>query len=61
MGLQFHLEATPESVAALCGASALDEGEWVQSEEEIRRDDGGFAAANDHLFAFLDAVAEGEK
>jgi GMP synthase-like glutamine amidotransferase len=58
VGLQFHLEATPDSASDLLAGSDLDGGEWVQPPAGIR--DGDFAAANEHLFSFLDSLAGGE-
>ena len=47
LGLQFHLESTPASVAALCRACAheLVAARWVQTAAEIRGVDPGLYAA----------------
>jgi len=60
VGLQFHLEATPDSVDALLGADEPDPDEWVQSAPEIRDLEERFERVREHCFDFLDAVAERE-
>ncbi len=59
IGLQFHLEATPESAAELI-ANGLDDlaspGKYVQSAEQITADRARFAAINDFIFRLLDRM-----
>jgi GMP synthase-like glutamine amidotransferase len=59
VGLQFHLEATPESVADLivAGADDLAPGPFIQTADEIRRADPRLAASNRLMEAVLDAMA----
>jgi GMP synthase-like glutamine amidotransferase len=59
VGLQFHLEATTESVSDLiaAGAGDLAPGPFVQTAEEIRRPDPRMAASNRLMEAVLDAMA----
>lgn len=60
VGLQFHLEATPESWSALCDA-APDEldagGEWVSSAGAMLGDRALFEDIRELLFGVLDAMA----
>lgn len=57
VGLQFHLEATPESVAALLDATDdLGDGEWVQPPEQIR-EGAAYEAAHQLLYRLLDSLA----
>jgi len=56
VGVQFHLEATPGSVADLVAASDQSTGEWIQSAERLRSS-GNYHALHDHLGAVLDSVA----
>lgn len=55
VGVQFHLEATPDSVAELVAASDLSDGEWVQSPERLLAG-GDYAALHDHLGSLLDRL-----
>jgi GMP synthase-like glutamine amidotransferase len=56
LGLQFHLEATPESVRALVEATeTLPAGEWVQSREQLLADDAPYDQLREALFELLDA------
>ncbi|MFC7133041.1 MULTISPECIES: type 1 glutamine amidotransferase [Salinibaculum] len=61
LGLQFHLEATRESVGALVEAVDGDTGtgEYVQSAEELLADDAPFAQLQSGLSAVLDAFTAG--
>ena len=60
IGLQFHLEQNPESLAGLVEGSSADlvGGLWIQSAEEML-DVGAdvFAASNEALFTLLDAMS----
>ncbi len=54
LGLQFHLEATPDSVHTLVDATdELPDGQWVQSREELLAG-GDYDALREGLFAVLD-------
>lgn len=54
LGLQFHLEATPDSVHTLVDATGtLPDGEWVQSRDELLAG-GDFDSLREGLFAVLD-------
>lgn len=58
VALQFHLEVTAESAAQLihhCGHE-LDDGEYVQSAEQIMADNGRFEALNLQLNGLLDRL-----
>ena len=60
VGLQFHLEATPESWALLCDHAATDlasGGEWVSSASEMLGKRALFEPANEMLFEMLDRMA----
>jgi GMP synthase (glutamine-hydrolysing) len=58
LGLQFHLEATPESLRALVEASGdLGAGEYVQSREELLADDAPHEECKEGLYAVLDRLA----
>ena len=55
LGLQFHLEATPESVQTLVEATeTLPAGEWVQSREQLLADDAPYDQLREALFGLLD-------
>ncbi|SNZ16349.1 GMP synthase - Glutamine amidotransferase [Natronoarchaeum philippinense] len=57
LGLQFHLESTPESLAALVDAAGeLGDGEYVQSEAELLTDDAPYEACREGLYAVLDRL-----
>jgi GMP synthase-like glutamine amidotransferase len=58
LALQFHLEATPESVGSLLEncPDDLQDGPYVQSAEAIRSDTQHFGAAHDALFKLLDRL-----
>ena len=59
LGLQFHLEATPSSVAALIEncRGEMTPGRFVQSEEEMLRDRGRFERAHTIMASLLDHLA----
>jgi len=60
IGLQFHLEMTPEVLQGLirhCGAE-IGPGPWEQSPERMLYDGGRFAAANRVMFDLLNALAD---
>lgn len=55
LGLQFHLESTPQTVAAIlrhCG-DELVEGQYIQSEAQIRGADPALFASINHLLETL--------
>jgi GMP synthase-like glutamine amidotransferase len=57
VGLQFHLEWTPGSLATLideCGDEIREGGSWVQSAEELLADPARFERSRELLFEFLD-------
>jgi GMP synthase-like glutamine amidotransferase len=59
IGLQFHLEATPESAAALVDGAASDldaPGPYVASGDEILSADAPFADSNRYMDAILAAL-----
>jgi hypothetical protein len=59
VGIQFHLETSPEGAAALvdhCGDD-LRPGPWVQSRDEILRDPARFDALNRQMDELLDLLA----
>ncbi len=60
VGLQFHLETTPESARALIESSRdeLDGSRYVQSEQEMLRDDARFAAINRVMGALLERLED---
>lgn len=60
VGLQFHLEETPESLRGLIehARGELAPGKWIQPEPALLAPDAPFAEANDHLFLLLDRMAE---
>jgi GMP synthase-like glutamine amidotransferase len=60
VGLQFHLEVTPESLAAMthAGRAELVPAEYVQTGEQILRQPERCAAANLHMSALLDSIAD---
>lgn len=58
VGLQFHLETTPESAAALienCG-DELDGSRYVQSKQAMLASDERFTQLNKVMYALLDAM-----
>ncbi len=59
LGLQFHLEATKESVDALIehAASDIEGGPFQQRPDEIRAGAGHCAEMRPHLFRLLDTLA----
>ncbi len=60
VGLQFHLESTPDGVEALlreCREDSAEPGPFVQVPEDIAGAPDRYARANAVLFDFLDAVA----
>jgi len=63
LGLQFHLEATPESAAELIEGAAEDlehDGPYVQTREEILSRESPFSESNrymDAILAYLEAKA----
>jgi GMP synthase-like glutamine amidotransferase len=59
LGLQFHLEATPDSVAALIenAASDIEGGPYQQQPAEIQAGAVHCAEMRPHLFRLLDALA----
>ena len=61
LGLQFHLEATRESVGALVDAVDGDTGtgEYVQSADELLAEDAPFAELRTALYAVLDSFTAG--
>jgi GMP synthase-like glutamine amidotransferase len=61
LGLQFHLEATRESVRALVEAvdGNTGEGEYVQAAEDILAEDAPFDALREALYAVLDSFTAG--
>ena len=58
IGMQFHLETTPESAAALVRhcPEDLGAGRYVQSSDEMLRDAARFARLHEVLEAMLDAL-----
>jgi GMP synthase-like glutamine amidotransferase len=60
VGLQFHLETTPESAAALVRHCPEDlrAGRWVQSGDAMLGDPARFARLHGVLVALLDALAD---
>ncbi len=64
LGLQFHLETTPESLAALIengGDDLNPPGPYVQSPEEMLADPGRFPTINAMMAAILDRLDDGQK
>lgn len=61
LGLQFHLETTPDSLEQLVAncSDELDGGPFVQTPAEMRRDPGRFQAANRTMVRLLDALVQG--
>lgn len=58
LGLQFHLETTPEGARALvenCPGD-LEPGRWVQGAEEILRDPGRFRRINERMALVLERL-----
>lgn len=56
VGLQFHLEMTPEGLEKICGASADElgqEGPWIQSEHDILNSVEYFGTCHRTLYALL--------
>lgn len=60
VGLQFHLEMTPESLDGMIEACGhhLQGGDWVQNEEEMRDGLPYASQAKETLFRLLDALAQ---
>ncbi len=58
VGLQFHLEATWESVHELVAAGEVPEGPWVQSREELLADDAPYGVLRSNLYDLLDRLVE---
>jgi GMP synthase-like glutamine amidotransferase len=59
MGLQFHLEETPESLAELvaaCGADLPAPGRWISTEEELLSPNAPYDACGELLFGLLDSM-----
>ncbi len=59
LGLQFHLEATPDGVARLldaCRGELAGGGAWVQSAEEMLGPGASFAVSTALLWRLLDAM-----
>lgn len=58
IGVQFHLESTPESVAALCDGAGADitGGPYQQTAEQILAEQSHFEANQRVLFNLLDAI-----
>lgn len=56
IGIQFHLEVTPEDVAAMCDDAGddLPEGPYVQTAEKMRDSSQEYASAHQLLGAILD-------
>ncbi|MHB9287283.1 type 1 glutamine amidotransferase [Halobacteriales archaeon Cl-PHB] len=54
LGLQFHLEATWESVHELVAGSEIPVGRWVQSREQILAEDAPYGELRENLYALLD-------
>lgn len=63
LALQFHLEITPESTAALIRncRSDLDGSKYVQSEEEMLTDRKRFASINNIMHSVLNALESNQK
>jgi GMP synthase-like glutamine amidotransferase len=60
LGLQFHLEATPESVRTLVDATeTLPEGRWVQSRPELLDESAPYDQLHDALYALFDEFFDG--
>jgi len=58
LGLQFHLEATAESLGALVDAAGeRGDGEYVQSEDELLDEDAPYEACREGLYAVLDELS----
>jgi GMP synthase-like glutamine amidotransferase len=58
IGLQCHLEFTPDSLGGLIEAQGTFEGEYVQGPAEFLARNEDFEANRNALFALLDALAE---
>lgn len=59
VGLQFHLEVTPESVAALVKAAGdQGDGRYVQDVSTLTDHPGDFENLRAHLYSLLDALAD---
>jgi GMP synthase-like glutamine amidotransferase len=59
VGLQFHLEETPESLAELvaaCGADLPAPGPWVSTAEELLSPNAPYDACAELLFGLLDSM-----
>jgi GMP synthase-like glutamine amidotransferase len=59
LGLQFHLEMTPEAAGALIehGRNELVPGRWVQSEHELLQDPDRFRRGNETMASILECLA----
>jgi GMP synthase (glutamine-hydrolysing) len=59
IGLQFHLEQSPESLQGMIDAFGDDlvDGPWIQHAEEVVRARESFRELNEHLFTMLDAMS----
>ncbi len=59
VGLQFHLETTPDTARALCihGANELVEGRYIQTEPEMLSGTHRFESVNSALSELLDSLA----
>jgi GMP synthase-like glutamine amidotransferase len=59
IGLQYHLEQTPETLAGLIEGAGdeLADDLWIQSGEKMLAGGERFNVANDQLFTLLDAMA----
>lgn len=59
VGIQFHLEATPESVRTLVDAAGVPEsGPWVQDRDAVLDEDAPYDALRDCLYQLLDEIAD---
>jgi hypothetical protein len=60
VGIQFHLEETRESLAALVenARNELIDGPWISSAENLLAADAPFGESNRLLLALLDGMAE---
>ncbi len=59
IGLQFHIETTPDSLKDLvqhCGQEALEEGEYIQPPDVILDAENRFKPLKDNLFRFMDSL-----
>jgi GMP synthase-like glutamine amidotransferase len=61
IGLQFHLESTPEGVEDLvrnCAQDLAEESEYVQKADIVLGKPSDYASLKRHLYLFLDTLAE---